>query len=111
MRQAVELVQYLHETYLQVNSITLDEPNVDYKLNVYIWNGCLNESNPLLRSIFVRFSFYWFLAWIRSSNESVYIADQLNEIRKTKLSRLVCDNSDKIEEVQVYVMVLPDHDM
>ena len=38
-------------------------------------------------------------------------ADQLNEIRKVKLSRLVCDNGDRIETAQVYVMVLPDPEM
>ena len=36
---------------------------------------------------------------------------QLNEIRRVKLSRIVCDNSDNIESAQVYVMVLPDPDM
>jgi hypothetical protein len=38
-------------------------------------------------------------------------ADQVNEIRKVKLSRVICDNSDHIETVQVYVMVLPDAEM
>ena len=38
-------------------------------------------------------------------------SDQLNEIRKVKLSRLVCDNGDRIETAQVYVMVLPDPEM
>jgi hypothetical protein len=33
---------------------------------------------------------------------------QLQEIRKVKLSRLVCDNGDHIDSAQVYVMVLPD---
>lgn len=37
--------------------------------------------------------------------------DQLNEIRRIKLSRIVCDNSDNLESAQVYVMVLPDPDM
>lgn len=36
------------------------------------------------------------------------IVAQLNEIRKVKLSRIVCDNSDHIESAQIYVMVLPD---
>ncbi|CAG0921300.1 unnamed protein product, partial [Notodromas monacha] len=40
-----------------------------------------------------------------------FTLEQLQEIRQMKLSRLICDNSDKIEEVQVYAMVLPDHDM
>lgn len=38
-------------------------------------------------------------------------SEQLNEIRRIKLSRLICDNGDRIETAQVYVMVLPDPDM
>jgi hypothetical protein len=38
-------------------------------------------------------------------------ADQVNEIRKIKLSRLLCDNGDRIETAQVYAMVLPDPQM
>ena len=41
----------------------------------------------------------------------IHYAEQLNEIRKVKLSRLVCDNSDHIQSAQVYVMVLPDPTM
>ena len=37
--------------------------------------------------------------------------EQVNEIRRVKLSRVICDNSDHIETVQVYVMVLPDAEM
>ena len=40
-----------------------------------------------------------------------FTAEQLREIRKIKLGRLVCDNSDSIETVQVYTMVLPDPEM
>lgn len=39
------------------------------------------------------------------------VAEQLNEIRRVKLSRVICDNSDHIDSVQVYVMVLPDPEM
>ena len=38
-------------------------------------------------------------------------SEQLKELRRVKLSRVVCDNSDHIETVQVYVMVLPDPEM
>jgi hypothetical protein len=37
--------------------------------------------------------------------------EQVNEIRKVRLSRMLCDNSDDIETIQVYAMVLPDHEM
>ncbi len=44
--------------------------------------------------------------------ENLFVnTDQLNEIRKVKLSRLVCDNGDRMESAQVYVMVLPDPEM
>ncbi|XP_042875861.1 leucine-rich repeat extensin-like protein 5 [Penaeus japonicus] len=38
-------------------------------------------------------------------------AEQLEEIRKVKLSRMICDNSDDIKTMQVYAMVLPDHEI
>ena len=39
------------------------------------------------------------------------LAEQVREIRKIKLSRIVCDNSDNIDTAQVYAMVLPDPEM
>ncbi|XP_042243457.1 peroxidase-like isoform X2 [Homarus americanus] len=42
---------------------------------------------------------------------SQFTLEQLDEIRKVKLSRMICDNSDDIKTMQVYAMVLPDHEI
>ncbi|XP_068231382.1 peroxidase-like [Palaemon carinicauda] len=42
---------------------------------------------------------------------SSFSPEQLEEVRKTKLSRIICDNSDDIKVMQVYAMVLPDHEI
>jgi len=42
---------------------------------------------------------------------SSFTLEQLAEIRRVKLSRVLCDNSDDLETVQVYAMVLPDHEI
>lgn len=42
---------------------------------------------------------------------SSFTLEQLGEIRKMKLSRVLCDNSDDLENIQVYAMVLPDHEI
>jgi hypothetical protein len=59
---------------------------------------CHNISNCNARSLLITFSS------MGASSPSA----QLQEIRKVKLSRLVCDNGDHIDSAQVYVMVLPD---
>ena len=38
-------------------------------------------------------------------------AEQIDEIRKIKLSSVICANGDHSERAQLYVMVLPDHEM
>ena len=38
------------------------------------------------------------------------ITDQLEQIRKVQLSRVLCDNTDLIRTIQVYPLVLPDYD-
>ena len=42
---------------------------------------------------------------------SSFTLEQLAEIRKIKLSRIICDNTDEMESIQVYAMVLPDHEI
>jgi len=42
---------------------------------------------------------------------SSFTLEQLNEIRKIKLSRIICDNTDEMDSIQVYAMVLPDHEI
>ncbi|CAL1684601.1 unnamed protein product [Lasius platythorax] len=50
--------------------------------------------------------------WYELPNQpSSFTLEQLNEIRKTKLSRLICDNTDLIDTIQIYPMVLPDHEI
>ncbi|KAF0766189.1 peroxidase-like [Aphis craccivora] len=42
---------------------------------------------------------------------SSFSSDQLQEIRNVRLARLVCDNTDIIDTVQMYPMVLSDHEL
>ncbi|KAF3422145.1 hypothetical protein E2986_01880 [Frieseomelitta varia] len=50
--------------------------------------------------------------WYELPNQpSSFTIDQLNEIRKVKLARVICDNTDLIDTIQIYPMVLPDHEI
>ncbi|XP_020300859.1 chorion peroxidase [Pseudomyrmex gracilis] len=50
--------------------------------------------------------------WYELPNQpSSFTLEQLNEIRKAKLARMICDNTDLIDTVQIYPMVLPDHEI
>uniref|UniRef100_A0A1B0F069 Uncharacterized protein n=1 Tax=Phlebotomus papatasi TaxID=29031 RepID=A0A1B0F069_PHLPP len=50
--------------------------------------------------------------WYELPNQpSSFTPEQLQEIRKIKLSRLICDNTDLIDTIQIYPMVLPDHEI
>ncbi|XP_066937069.1 peroxidase-like [Macrobrachium rosenbergii] len=42
---------------------------------------------------------------------SSFTIDQLQSIRKTSLARVLCDNTDNIKTVQIYPMVLTDHEI
>ncbi|XP_076288215.1 peroxidase homolog isoform X2 [Lasioglossum baleicum] len=50
--------------------------------------------------------------WYELPNQpSSFTPEQLNEIRKIKLARVICDNTDLIDTIQIYPMVLPDHEI
>nr|CAD7200690.1 unnamed protein product [Timema douglasi] len=47
--------------------------------------------------------------WYENKNlPNSFTPDQLSEIQKVRLSRLLCDTSDEVETIQIYSMVLPD---
>ncbi|XP_065225985.1 chorion peroxidase-like isoform X2 [Planococcus citri] len=47
--------------------------------------------------------------WYELPNQpSSFTEDQLREIKKIRLSRIICDNTDLVETIQIYAMVLPD---
>ncbi|XP_034945626.1 peroxidase [Chelonus insularis] len=49
--------------------------------------------------------------WYELPNQpSSFTLDQLNEIRKMRLARIICDNTDLVETIQLYPMILPDHE-
>uniref|UniRef100_A0A8D8Z7R8 Peroxidase n=1 Tax=Cacopsylla melanoneura TaxID=428564 RepID=A0A8D8Z7R8_9HEMI len=48
--------------------------------------------------------------WYELPNQpSSFTPQQLAEIKKVKLSQIMCDNTDLIDSLQIYPMVLPDH--
>ncbi|KAH1021433.1 hypothetical protein HUJ04_010949 [Dendroctonus ponderosae] len=50
--------------------------------------------------------------WYELPNQpSSFTLEQLEEIRKARLARVICDNTDLIDTIQLYPMVLPDHEI
>nr|XP_023018296.1 chorion peroxidase [Leptinotarsa decemlineata] len=50
--------------------------------------------------------------WYELPNQpSSFTPEQLQEVRKARLARIICDNTDLIDTIQLYPMVLPDHEI
>ncbi|XP_044592402.1 chorion peroxidase [Cotesia glomerata] len=50
--------------------------------------------------------------WYELPNQpSSFTLHQLNELRKARLARLICDNTDLVDSIQLYPMVLADHEV
>ncbi|XP_065349910.1 peroxidase [Cloeon dipterum] len=105
-----------NETIARYSSIYESPADVD------LWSGGVSE-RPLPGSmvgptfaciIATQFSYsrrgdrFWFEL---PNQPSSFTPEQLQEIRKTRLARLICDNTDLIDNIQVYPMVLPDHEI
>ncbi|CAB3250571.1 unnamed protein product [Arctia plantaginis] len=94
----------------------------DHPIDVDLWSGGVSE-RPLPGSmlgptfaciIATQFSYsrrgdrFWFEL---PNQPSSFTPEQLTEIRKSRLARVICDNTDIIDTVQLYPMVLPDHEL
>ena len=52
------------------------------------------------------------ICFVKATMTSLFsLTEQIDEIRKIKLSSVICANGDHIERAQLFVMVLPDHEM
>ncbi|XP_073952495.1 peroxidase homolog [Choristoneura fumiferana] len=94
----------------------------EHPVDVDLWSGGVSE-RPLPGSmlgptfacvIATQFSYsrrgdrFWFEL---PNQPSSFTPEQLAEIRKARLARVICDNTDIIDTVQLYPMVLPDHEL
>ncbi|CAH2040402.1 unnamed protein product, partial [Iphiclides podalirius] len=94
----------------------------EHPIDVDLWSGGVSE-RPLPGSmlgptfaciIATQFSYsrrgdrFWFEL---PHQPSSFTPEQLSEIRKSRLARIICDNTDIIDTVQLYPMVLPDHEL
>ncbi|CAG4982446.1 unnamed protein product [Parnassius apollo] len=94
----------------------------EHPIDVDLWSGGVSE-RPLPGSmlgptfaciIATQFSYsrrgdrFWFEL---PNQPSSFTPEQLSEIRKSRLARVICDNTDIIDTVQLYPMVLPDHEL
>lgn len=94
----------------------------EHPIDVDLWSGGVSE-RPLPGSmlgptfaciIATQFSYsrrgdrFWYEL---PHQPSSFTPEQLTEIRKSRLARVICDNTDIIDTVQLYPMVLPDHEL
>lgn len=94
----------------------------EHPLDIDLWSGGVSEK-PLPGSmlgptfsciIATQFSYlrrgdrFWYEL---PNQPSSFTDEQLQELRKIKLSRVMCDNTDLIDSIQIYPMVLPDHEL
>ncbi|XP_037080364.1 peroxidase-like isoform X2 [Pollicipes pollicipes] len=114
--------------FYELNSIMSNSTASSYG-NVYrhpddidLWSGGLSEKplpgsmvGPTLACVIAeqfRVLKYGDRFWFENQGyPSSFTHEQIDEIRKVKLSNLICDNSDQIDKVQIYQMVLPDHEI
>ncbi|KAH8414416.1 hypothetical protein KR215_005499 [Drosophila sulfurigaster] len=105
-----------NETVLRYGSIFENPADID------LWSGGVSEKSlpgsmlgPTFACIIATQMSYIRRGdrfWYELPNQpSSFTPEQLQEIRKAKLSRLICDNTDLIDTVQIYPMVLPDHEI
>ncbi|KAL5282648.1 HPX5 family protein [Megaselia abdita] len=105
-----------NETILRYQSI------FDHPVDIDLWSGGVSEKalpgsmlGPTFACVIATQMSYIRRGdrfWYELPNQpSFFTPEQLQEIRKAKLSRLICDNTDLIDTVQVYPMVLPDHEI
>lgn len=65
----------------------------------------LRASQLVMFLIFLQNNLYTRAKIVKGYN---VFSEQLDEIRKVKLSQLLCQNSDDIKSIQVFAMTLPD---
>ncbi|CAG7818255.1 unnamed protein product [Allacma fusca] len=105
-----------NETVLKYRSVYRSPHDID------LWSGGVSEITP--QGSLVGPTFACIIAqqfhvikhgdrfWYELGDwPSSFTPEQLQEIRKVRLSRLLCDNSDDIKSIQHFAMVFPDPDL
>ncbi|XP_026330250.1 peroxidasin homolog isoform X2 [Hyposmocoma kahamanoa] len=111
-----QVAQAMDDTIRKYESI------FEHPIDVDLWSGGVSE-RPLPGSmlgptfaciIATQFSYsrrgdrFWYEL---PNQPSSFTPEQLVEVKKARLARIICDNTDIIDTVQLYPMVLPDHEL